>query len=154
MTMYYYYATKETGEQMSTTGVPIWFPPLKKKKKKYNKICNGTGSSSYVIFVNNLLAVLWMTSGWQGLEPCAGVQVSLHHTNSYVLCHISYCTQVMWMQVSLMTFHYYDCVIQCSSVTLFDQCVSLQLQFVMGDSAQWLAGDNFLRLDAYSVSHP
>lgn len=119
-----------------------------------NKICNGTGRSRYVMFVNNLLAVLWMTTGWQGLEPCAGVQVFLHHMNSYVLCHISYCTQVMWMQVSLMIFHCYDCRIQCSSVTLFDQCVSLQLQFVMGDSAQWLGGDNCLRLDAYSVSHP
>lgn len=120
----------------------------------YNIICNSTGRSSYVMFVNNLLAVLWMTSGWQGWVPCAGVQVSLHHTNSYVQCHISYCTQVMWMQVSLMTFHYYDCGILYSSVTLFDQCVSLQLQFAMGDSAQWLGGDNCLRLDAYSVSHP
>jgi len=45
--------------------------------------------------VNDLPAVLWMTTGWHDWVHCARVPASHLHMNSYVLCHTSSCTQVM-----------------------------------------------------------
>jgi hypothetical protein len=57
------------------------------------------------------------------------------------------------MQVSSMIFHCFDCGNLCNSVTSSDQYVCPQLPSVMADSAQWLGGDNCLKLDASFVSH-